>query len=394
MINVGFILIAAVCAQLWNMDELSKTPSVRPVPSMSEDGVRAIMIDGPAWNGLKTSAFAYYALPDAASATNRAPGIVLVHGGLGTAYLRWVKLWRDRGYAAIAVDNCGGWPVKGEGSDWLRHRLSGPPGWGGFDTLDRPLADQWFYHAVAVSILSHSFLRAQPEVDTRAIGVTGISWGGILTCAIAGVDRRFAYAAPVYGCGYLKDHSSLLAEHADVKARWHELWDPSQYLPLVKCPFLWVDGTNDFAFPLDSVRKSAALVKDSAFTTIVRMPHSHGAPGEDPAEILAFADHYARGGRDIVRITSARTENGQFTVRFNANGRKLAKAEFVWTTEGKPDWKDRYYNDRAVEGFQPETGVVTSTVPADAKLWYVSLVTDDGLRFSSPVEGPALKEYP
>jgi hypothetical protein len=34
----------------------------------------------------------------------KVPGIVLLHGGGGTAFESWVKLWVDRGYAAIAID--------------------------------------------------------------------------------------------------------------------------------------------------------------------------------------------------------------------------------------------------------------------------------------------------
>lgn len=399
---VGLTALALACAisafagnpcEKWNMDALSKVPRTRPVETMSTDGVKALMIEGPKWRGRETWAFAYYAAPEWANPSNRAPGIVLVHGGLGTAYKRWVKLWKDRGYAAIAVDNCGGWPVRGEGADWLRHKWSGPEGWGGYTTLDEPVEDQWFYHAVSVSILSHTLLRSFPEVDTRAIGLTGISWGGILTCVIAGVDHRFAYAVPVYGCGFLYEHGFAGKQDDAARAKWGTIWDPSLYLPFARCPFLWVDGTNDFAFALDGVRQSAALVADSAFTTIVRMVHAHGAPGEDPGEILAFADRYARGGKDIVRITSAKTERGILTAAFDPNGRKVVKAELVWTADAKGDWKgwDRwYYETQDVPGFNPESRTVAVTVPPSARLWYVSLVTDDGLRFSTPLFGTPL----
>ena len=74
------------------------------------------------------------------------------------------------------------WPV-----GFAMHH-GGPPGWGGFDQVDSPRADQWTYHAVADVILAHSLLRSLPEVDADRTGVTGISWGGYLTCIVAGVD--------------------------------------------------------------------------------------------------------------------------------------------------------------------------------------------------------------
>jgi peptide/nickel transport system substrate-binding protein/oligopeptide transport system substrate-binding protein len=95
-------------------------------------------------------------------------------------------------------------------------------------------------------------------VDARAIGVTGVSWGGFLACILAAADPRLAYAAPVYGCGFNHEPGGLAAGRP-LSAKWASLWDPSAFLPRAKCPMLWVDGTNDFAFSLDRVRRSAAL---------------------------------------------------------------------------------------------------------------------------------------
>lgn len=35
--------------------------------------------------------------------------------------------------------------------------------------------------------------------------------------------------------------------------RWDELWDAKNFLPYVKMPILWVTGSNDYFFPLDSL---------------------------------------------------------------------------------------------------------------------------------------------
>ena len=61
--------------------------------------------------------------------------------------------------------------------------------------------DQWVYHAVASVVRANSFMRSLPDVDPERIGVTGVSWGGFLTCIAASIDDRFRFAAPVYGCG-------------------------------------------------------------------------------------------------------------------------------------------------------------------------------------------------
>jgi len=64
--------------------------------------------------------------------------------------------------------------------------------------------NMWTYHAIADVILSHSLLLSLPKVDKNRTGVTGISWGGYLTCIVAGVDHRFKAATPTYGCGFLE----------------------------------------------------------------------------------------------------------------------------------------------------------------------------------------------
>ena len=87
-----------------------------------------------------------------------------------------------------------------------------PPVGGGFHQIDQPIEDQWTYHAVAAVILANSLIRSFPQVDPNRIGVTGISWGGYLVCIVAGVDHRFKFAAPVYGCGFLGENSVWLDE--------------------------------------------------------------------------------------------------------------------------------------------------------------------------------------
>jgi len=61
--------------------------------------------DGEQFRGHPTRVFAYYASPatlDPKTAKGeRFPAVVLLHGGGGTAFRDWAKLWAKRGYAAI-----------------------------------------------------------------------------------------------------------------------------------------------------------------------------------------------------------------------------------------------------------------------------------------------------
>ena len=136
-----------------------------------------------------------------------------------------------------------------------------------FGLIDQLAQDQWTYHAVADAILAHSLLRSFKEVDARRTAVTGISWGGYLTCIVAGLDNRFKAAVPVYGCGFLHENSVWLPQFEKMtpeqRDKWVRLWDPSMYIGSAAMPVLFINGTNDFAYPLDSYAKTYGLVKAS-----------------------------------------------------------------------------------------------------------------------------------
>ena len=259
-----------------------------------EAGVKSVWIEGEPIDGKKTRFFAYYGLPKGATVASKCPAMVLVHGGEGTAFAKWVRLWNERGYAAIAMDTCGAVPVKDAVTKkWKRHEWSGPAGWGNFSKAFDDPKSQWTYHAVAAVIRSHDFLRAIPEVDRYRVGITGISWGGYLTCIAAGVDDRYLFAIPVYGCGYYGDGSawkSQLERLGKTGRRWLELWDASVYLPNSKCRFYWVSGKDDPFFPYASLKKSASLTRGtSEFHIEDHMVHGQNA-GSTPECIRVFAD--------------------------------------------------------------------------------------------------------
>ena len=142
-------------------------------------------------------------------------------------------------------------------------------------------------------IRAHSYLRTRPGVDPSRIGLTGISWGGYLSCLAAGADSRFRFAAPVYGCGFFGDCPRFKAELDALGERgrkWLAQWDASVFLPQTTCPFLWVSGKDDYYFTYVSLRKSAELVRAGS-RLAVRGHRDHGHDvGSRQEEIFAFAD--------------------------------------------------------------------------------------------------------
>ena len=388
-LDLGATLGSTDPATVWNREELYKVPKSWKNQDPFRGEVTPMWLEGEPYRGKPTRLFTFLGLPEGASPSNKVPGIVLVHGGLGTAYPEWVRLWTRRGYAAITVDNCGQLPAMGADGKWMANPDGGPRGWGeeAVKHLDEPLREQWMYHAIAASVRAHSYLRSLDCVDAANVGVTGISWGGFQTCILAALDERFAYAVPVYGCGFNDEPGGIMsAERYGARGpAWSKLWDPVRFLPYVKVPLLWVDGTNDHAFSLDRVMRSADLAKgESQFCTRLRMVHAHGAPGEAPAEILAFADHYARGAKDIVRVTSAKLEGGEMVVKFTANGRRLVRAELLWTCDGAgTPYPERRWESRELKDFAPERGCVRVRLEKGTAQALVNLIADDGLIFSS-----------
>jgi dienelactone hydrolase len=385
--------LAAWAAGPWDLERLSAPPHVYAA-ELHEQSMRALYYEGLPWKGQPTRVFAWYGVPDVKPASGKFPAIVLVHGGGGTAFADWVKLWNSRGYAALAMDTCGSLPSRGYGEpggagNRPRHESSGPPGWdASFDQIDWPVEDQWPYHAVADILLANSLLRSFPEVDANRIGITGISWGGYLTAIAASGDPRFRFAVPVYGCGFLGDNSVWLPAFARLgpeKARkWLGLWDPSVYLPRARMPFLWVAGTNDFAYPLDSLQKSYRLPKSPRTLAIrLRMQHGHSGPGESPEEIHAFADQVVNAGQPLASIQSQRRSGRKVSVHYRAHV-PLERAELIYTTQtGK--WQDRLWLT-VPAAVDPRRRTVIATLPEGVTVYYFNLIDRRGLIVSSEHE--------
>ena len=97
----------------WDLASLSQPPAVEWLDDTAP--VRSLVFAGEPFRGRATRVFAYVATPASIGAERGAaatsgsswPGVVLVHGGGGTAFAEWVKLWASRGYAAIAMDLAG-----------------------------------------------------------------------------------------------------------------------------------------------------------------------------------------------------------------------------------------------------------------------------------------------
>jgi dienelactone hydrolase len=358
--------------------------------------VRGVLIKGlnysKAENANKeTKFFGWYGVPNNIPAGEKRPAVILVHGGGGNAYTQWVDKWTDKGYIAIAIGLEGYEPLK------LTNRQAGTEhttiaNFGGpsrtnvfFSDTNEALEDQWFYHAVADVILANNLLRDasfSTQIDTDNIGITGISWGGIITNVVTGIDDRFKFAVPVYGCGYLFK-SPIYAAQLDVlsatdKQFYLDNWEPSLYIPLQTQFTLFINGTNDKQFVMNIFTDTYAASTNEKFLRIKKeMPHGHG-PGRAPEEIYDFADYVTSFKPAAVKPLTFTSEtikdNNEIDYQFEFNG-SVDEAVLYYATDTL-QWKQDEYTWIAENATFNKTGIngtITAKVPDNAQVYFVNV---------------------
>ncbi len=303
-------------ASLWNVPQLL-TPMPALTVGATEGLTQEIWYAGEPLAGKPTRIFAYLGKPAGDTQTPR-PAVLLVHGGGGRAFKEWAAHWAAHGYIALAMDTAG------QGPDGKRHADAGPDQGDNVkfqEFTDAQAREQWSYHAVAAVLRGHGLLNSIPGVDRERVAITGISWGGYLTCLVAGLDSKLKAAVPVYGCGFLGDNSywrdrSLAGLTEASRQRWLTLFDPSQVIKSAACPMLFLNGTHDFAYPPDSYRKTFSLVAREKVTLSVRVDLDHGHIWTFK-EVDTFIDNALQAGPErlpLVRLGAIAQEKQTATV--------------------------------------------------------------------------------
>lgn len=307
-------------------------PATLPAQSAAElpAGHRAIFFDGPSYRGRPTRVFAILGFPEDVS--KPVPGVVLVHGGGGTAYAEWVRRWTVRGYAAISVAVEGQTDARGEGEErWLRHEHAGPPRAGIYGDTDRPVADQWMFHAVAGALLAGSLLRADPRVAADRVGTVGISWGSVIALTAAPFDVRSRFVIPIYAAAYLSELDNRFGALRSNRA-YLELWEPGLRLADARMPMLWLQWLGEKNGSLETVRKSWRSTGAERMVAI-RPDWAHSNPaGWQAPEAYAFADAVTATGHPWARQIACGREGDMVRASFRSS-RPLGEATLFQTGE-------------------------------------------------------------
>lgn len=375
----------------WSVEKLRTAPELTWIDEKSP--IRSLTYRNEMFQKRETEVFAFYATPGSISGDMskdvNLPAVVLIHGGGGTAFDEWAWLWAKRGYAAIAMDLSGRRPeapkfdaktgelIINRKAARTRLERGGPEAdhVAKFTNVGGDITDDWQFHAVAAVIRAHSLIRSFPEVDAERTAVTGISWGGYMTCLVASIDDRFKAAVPVYGCGFLYEGESVQKPLIDglseeKRAEWIRVYEPSAWLPECRVPIFFVNGTNDKHYPLTSYARSYGLVKGSRQIRIqVKMPHSH-VSGWVPAEIGQFIDQHVNKGTPLPKLGAPTVVAGVVKASV-VSSLAVKAAELHFTADSGPLVSRKWQSVKAAI----VDGSVSAPVPVDATIWMLS-VTD------------------
>lgn len=364
-----------------------------------------MIYEGEPVDGQTTEVFSFYASPKTLGKSDgdeTYPGIVLIHGGGGTAFADWVWMWANRGYAAIAMDLGGRRPPapqfddagqleayaghRGETRVQLANGGIADGHSGKFGSIGGNIDDDWPYQAVANVVRAHTLIRSFAEVDADRTAVTGISWGGYTTCLVASHDDRFQAAVPIYGCGFLHEGESVqkpaIDQLDDRRTAWVAAYDPGSHLAKCTVPTLWVNGTHDVHYPLDSYAKSYRLVHGPRTMRIEpRMNHGHFA-GWNPPEIQIFIDSILKDTTPLATVGNIQIgDNTTLTVPFQSET-AIVRADLHYTTD------TGLRSKRAWETIDCEIGegkVTAEGLPPHANTWLVTLTDERGAMVSTEV---------
>lgn len=367
--------------------------------------IKAITYDGFEYQGKKTKIFAFVGFPEGASAENPVPAIVLIHGGGGHAYYKWVEMWNKRGYAAIAMETTGYYPSatdvgETEGTDPKGSWIYGltpdfeEEGYGNapnrvYPTTYTEVKDQWAYHGLSQVILAHNILRQDERVDNNNIGVTGISWGGTMAAQVIGYDNRFSFAIPIYGTAYLGEEIRSFSNFADPYV--DALWAAERNLSNAKdMAIFWFAYNDDNNFGITAYSKSymhtAGYNEKSVLNMLGGWSHSHTS-GWSKYHSFAFADWVTFGKSGLVTFVTqpkGREVNCRIRIPESVTGTVVPYVYYItspmsYSKHDKFGWGSYVFLDqkwqktRSWLTVDKATGTITGTIPEEAKGYYIDL---------------------
>ena len=320
----------AMRAAVETLGKINEAPKYEAVERAdATPNLKPIFYSGLDYQGKPTTVFAWLGVPENTEG-KKVPAVVLAHGGGGAASKDWVKNWNNHGYAAISMSLEGQTEYDPALKGYARNPngISTRPGI--FGDAGAPIKDQWMYHAIANVNLAAALLRSLPEVDPDKVGIMGCSWGGIITSTAIGIDPRYAFAIPVYGCGGLAAVPNHWGGALGSNEVYKKVWDANLRLDRARMPILWHSWPQDAHFSMEAVNLSRKKA-GSAVSELCLIPGMGHGNLSERHEWFAFADSVLKDGNPWIQEKSSKLESGKAQATF-VSSKPLESAVLVSTT--------------------------------------------------------------
>jgi dipeptidyl aminopeptidase/acylaminoacyl peptidase len=264
-----------------------------------------ILPEKVSWRSAQFTINGYLFRPAGLKPGERAPGIMLIHGGptsqFADTYLPQAQFLARMGFAVLAPN------------------IRGSSGYGkAFEDANNPC---WTHCDLEDVVAGVEFLKSRPEVDPTRIGITGNSYGGIMTLgAVAHAPNVFQAAAAQSGYANWISFQDYNTELQHTKLLAYE-WGPYPDSAAVY-------RRNSSIFSAEKVMAPVLLIFGTGEAESWR-------PGVYPIPAsLEFAHELDRRNK-VVKIKTYPGENYYVTSRENS---KLVLLELL-------DWFNRYLKD-------------------------------------------------
>lgn len=341
------------------LDRLYQPPTIQSVNKHEEynvEGCRAIIFAGERFKGEPVSLFSYYSAPSGTPPAEGWPGVVLVHGGGGTAFADYVKTWNGKGYAAISLDWYGLFPEIGKKTDERRK------------VVPNTVAPYYSYKdAVANIIRCHSLLRSLPEVDAERTGIVGASWGGFFALTVAGYDQRFRCVVSAYAAGFWQNTP----------------FDPKNHVMNIAAPVLRTAVVDELNFPLPRWQETVDLTTNAESTLSIDLARGHSNVGLVWPINFHFADMVLKQQGVLPKIGPVRQTAGKLETSVTniaqLDQSKIGKAELHYATSAPTVRNGRFYEKDQWQRTLAEqvNGLLRATVPPRTRACFLNLYWND-----------------
>jgi dipeptidyl aminopeptidase/acylaminoacyl peptidase len=248
---------------------------------------------------------AIYYKPLNASADNKVPAVLFIHGGPGgqsrIGFSNYIQYLVNHGYAVMAVNNRGS---SGYGKTFYK-----------LDNKDHGNGD------LKDCVWAKKWLQQQDYIDTAKIGILGGSYGGCMVlCGLAFYPEEFKVGVDLYGvANWLRTLRSIPPYWESFKkALYDEMGDPNtsdsvmlkatsplyNYQKIDK-PLIVFQGLNDVrVLPIESKEIVEGVKKNGVPVEYITYPNEgHGFTKKEnqittAEKTLAFLDKYLKGNKE------------------------------------------------------------------------------------------------